>query len=313
MFKLFRDSIFNPKNIIHYRAKRIGFVLLYMLIISLFLGFSRIVGPLKYQGLNYNDKLKISRTFKDTDARIADGIFISSNTYIIELSDVNVAFIKTGGAISELSGNAVNIIILGDKIYYVVGVVNASAVELSTISELSGDLQNVNLYNINENSEFFTSINNVLLSFKPLFIGTYFVIGMINAIIEMLMYALITYLFMAVFYRVGDYMKKGQLFKMLIFATTAVIIAETLISLLSIGGALSFIMILASLIPLIVLEREIMKRIRMKILGESLMNNSSIIDKVNDIIKKTQDEKIEKDDNDIDYDADQDDTNSDSD
>ena len=94
-------------------------------IISLFLGFSRIVGPLKYQGLNYNDKLKISRTFKDTDARIADGIFISSNTYIIELSDVNVAFIKTGGAISELSGNAVNIIILGDKIYYVVGVVNA--------------------------------------------------------------------------------------------------------------------------------------------------------------------------------------------
>ena len=70
MFKLFRDSIFNPKNIIHYRAKRIGFVLLYMLIISLFLGFSRIVGPLKYQGLNYNDKLKISRTFKDTDARI---------------------------------------------------------------------------------------------------------------------------------------------------------------------------------------------------------------------------------------------------
>ena len=301
MFKLFRDSIFNPKNIIHYRAKKGGFVFLYMLILSLLLGFANIAPSINYKGLDYDQKVKISKAFKDTDARIEDGIFLSSTTIVLNVDNITIGFLSSYSDISEFGNNMPQYVVMYDKICIVT--LSSNTNTITTISELSSDLRYVELYNLNEESEFFNIINDIVLSFKPFYLTILFIYGMISAFVDMLIYAAITYLFMTAIYRVGNYMKKGQLFKMLIFATTSVVIAEAILSLFNITGLFSFIIILASLVPLVLLEREIMKRIRMKILGEQMLNNQNIVDKVNDLIKKNKNNENDE----IDYDADDDD------
>ena len=91
---------------------------------------------------------------------------------------------------------------------------------------------------------------------------------------------------------------------MLIYASTSVILMESLIILFNVNSVYSWLLIFISFIPLYLLEREIIGRIRMKIFGSSVINNQGIMDKVNEFLKEKQEQTDENKDSldDVKYD-----------
>ena len=157
-------------------------------------------------------------------------------------------------------------------------------------------LQNVNLYELNDDSVFFIEIDNLIQSYKPSIVTFAFIVGIFQGLFAMLTYSAITYLFLTLMLRANRFMKRGQLFKMLIFSSTAVVVAEALLELFNITGILVWLFLMAAFIPLYILEREIANRIKIKIFGDGVINNPSVMDKIN---KAIQDKEENENNNDI--------------
>ena len=302
MFKLLRDSIFNPKNIIAYRAKKVGFTLLYMIFLALIMGLSTCASSFSYKELGYTEKMELMSGFNNSNAKITDGVYKSDNTFTVKISRVNLTFVKDKDSIKDVKEED-KFVVLGDGLYLLIASYPTNQLyKLDDLTNLSQEFNTINLVNLTEDSVFFTELNKVVLVYRNYVIAGLFMTGFFQAFVFMLGYALLTYFFMVVFFRIGDFMKKGQLFKMLIYASTSVILMESLMILFNVNAVYSWLLILISFIPLYLLEREIIKRIKMKIIGSSFSNDQGLINKINDFIKNQQEEE---------YDADEEDDNRD--
>ena len=297
MFKLFRDSIFAPKNIIHYRAKSGWFTFFYMMLVALIMGIVFMVKPISYTGLTYHEKRDIISAFKNTDSKIQSGIYYSTYEKEIEVNGITIGFYSTNNYVYNMENPPV-FAVIGGSIYYVMSAASGNRLYLyEDISELPEKLQNINLYELDETSECFDEINNLISYYKPMVVALALLIGLIQGLISMLTYSLLTYGFMILMLRVDRFMKKGQLFKMLIFSSTAIVVTESLIELFGISGILIWLFLFVSFIPLFILEREITKRIKIKMFGDGVINNPSVMDKINEAIEKRENNNEE--DNDV--------------
>ncbi|MBP5343090.1 DUF1189 family protein [bacterium] len=307
MFKLFRDSIFAPKNIIHYRAKSGWFTFFYVFLVTAFMGLVTMSRPLAYSSLSFLDKKEIVSKFENTDAEIQNGELITTDEIEIYLEKVTIGFYSSLEFLNVVP-SPTPIAVVQDKIYYVrESTFGRDLLEIVEIKDLSADFLNVNLHALDLDSPIFTAIDNLILKYKPYVVTISFIVGTISGAISMMAYALISYLFFSISLNTGKFMKKGQLFKMMTFASTSVVLMLALIRLFNLNGLLIFIFLLISFIPLSILEREIARRIRAKVLGEGLLGDKIVRDKINEMmnnIDNTEEDNLSRDDTNDDDDDD---------
>jgi len=298
MFKLLRDAIFYPKNIIHYRAKSTGFVVLYMLLVSLIMALSTASKAIGFNGMEYENKIKLADAFEENNSYIMDGKFYSDKSFIVELDGYSIGFIKNDGEIKDLKDTPAFVVKDNYLMLLISGGVQTAGYNISELTDISENYRNLNLKETKATSACYVELDNFLMQYKPLYAVILFFAGLIDGIFYMLGFALITYIFLNMLFKANKYMKKGQLFKMLIFASTLVVFVESFTILLNLGTVASWLALLVSFIPLYVLEKEIAIRIRMKELGQKAMDNQSVIDKINEMINNKLNDEDNDDNND---------------
>ena len=284
MFKLLRDSIFNPKKIIYYRAKKVWFVILYMILVGLFLGFAYASKPLSMKPMTFSDRREIIDAFINKNAKIENGVYNADENVQLIVSNYYFTFYKS---IDDLKNDTeyTDFAICMESVYFVTSSTRRNVFKISTIVDVDENFKNVDLSHLSPDSAIFDSLTTLLNKAKVSVSIVSLLYGTFGAIVAMLVYALIAYLFLILLMRAGDFMKKSQLYKMLIFASTAVIVGRSIDTLFNLPFFISLIVVVLGFIPLYVLEREIMLRIRMKLLGDNFMNNKSVIDKINNMLK----------------------------
>ena len=164
--------------------------------------------------------------------------------------------------------------VFGDR--YTIRKVN----KLSYYSEL---FKNVDLSNLNENSEFFSALNAMIKKNKLPFFLRDALVAMAIEFATWIVIALTSYWFANIFFGAKNYMKKGQLFKMLIFATTAYNVAFNFIIVLGLTGFIQFVLVGVSLIPLTIFEREILMRIRLFQLSKGMIKDEDLANKLQEL------------------------------
>lgn len=311
MFSLFRDSIFYPKKIIYYRNKKGWFVFLYMLVLALLYSFCAIATSIPYKGLDYSDKAEVIDGFKGSDAYISDSIFYSSSNLYVEFDGVLFGFAKSGTqSVDDFLGSttkSVDYVIIGSDVYGVATNLTKISYKVTTISELSqmvsnsDSIANINLANLDEDSGFFTSVNEIIAKEKPSYLTQTFFIALAVGFASILFFALITYLFVILVFKAQQYMKKAQLFKMLVFASTAIMLALSINVCVNLSY-FSYLLLLVSLIPMYILEREILMRIRLFQISKGIITDPNLIEKIKEAQEKQENNDNDSDDNDDDDD-----------
>lgn len=298
MFKLFRDSIFRPKKIIAYRAKPVWFVILYVLILSLIVAFCASYRSLFYSKTTYSEKIEIIYEFSGTDARIDDYRYTSSKNHLITLDYTTILFTPSEEKLKDfLEENTAEFVVYGDSLYHLV-VIGArySIIKISKISELSESFRYVELSTMDTSSEFFNGLDQMITLFRPVLFTLDTLVGFFLNLTGWLFIALLSYWFANLFYGAKFYMKKGQLYKMLIFATTSYNIATAFVYVVGLTGVLLFVLIAASLIPLTVFERELLVRIRLFQLSKGMIKDEELAKRLQEMSEdKDNNENEEKD------------------
>ncbi len=310
MLKLIRDSIFKPKNIIYYRAKKPWFVILYVLLLSILLGLAYFSKPISQRKLTVSEKITIVDAFSNTDAKIQNGAYTSTKNVEVIIKGYVFKFYKS---VDDMNSDKdyVDISICGDSIYYCLSTFqNTKAFrKISTITEVNEKFKNVELNHLSVNSSIFVELSNIVEKYMTSTSVLLFFNGFVYGITTMLFFALVVYLFMIAFIKAGNYMKKSQLYKMLVFATTSLILVNIINTLFPLPTIIYFVLLFLGFIPLYILEREILLRIRMKIIGDGIIKSKSFMDKLNDIlsVNNNDNDNDESNDDNVDYDSDEED------
>ena len=293
MFKLLRDSIFRPKRIIAYRAKKPWFVILYVLIVSLIVGFSASYKTLFYSKTSYAEKIEIAYEFNGSDAKFNEYNYVSSKNHTITLGDDVILFTPSEAKLEYyLSSSYTDYIVFGDTFYRPVLMGNSYILlKIAKLKDYSELFRNVDLSSITTDSEFFNAIDALIKTNRPIVFMFYFALYLIINLFGWLMITLLSYWFANLFYGAKNYMKKGQLFKMLLFATTSYNIVTAFLYITDFGGIIRFILIAASLIPLMSFEREILLRIRLFQLSKGMIKDEELAKKLQELNDKNKDDK----------------------
>lgn len=307
MFKLFRDSIFAPKKIIMYRSKPWWFILLFILILVVIGGASSVLSGVSYSSPTIAEKLDTIESFKNTDAKITNYNFSSSSNKTLKYGTTSVGFVSNKDNLKEyLSSSSPDYVVVGDSLYYVAYTYfTYSTIIVSKLSDLSTHLESVDLSNLIISSDFFQGVEETIKKYKMPYLFSVGLMTVIDQVLTILSVALICFVLSILFYQAQKYIKKGQLFKMYIFASTLLLIIEDLMMLLGISSDYSFIASLIGFIPYYLLQREFYLRIRLF----ELTKQAASSDEAASLLKAIQDKMNLKkhDDNDNDNDDDNDD------
>ena len=293
MFKLFRDSLFRPKKIIAYRDKPGWFVLFYVLIISLVVAFCASYEPLFYSKTTYSEKIEIAYEFNETDAKIVNFVYSSTNNHVITLGNTTILFAPNEQKLNYfLEDNIADFVVMGDSIYSLIVVgTRYSIIKIGKLSGLSEWFKFVDLPYLNPNSEFFNGLDESIKLFRPVI----FALDMITAytlnLFGWLFIALLSYWFANLFYGAKYYMQRWQLYKMLVFATTSYNIATGFIYVVGLSGFFQFALIAVSLIPLMAFEREILVRIRLFQLSKGMIKDEELAKKLQEMNEDKENEE----------------------
>ena len=293
MFKLLRDSLFRPKKIIAYRAKPGWFVFLYVLILSIIVAFCSSYKSLFYTKLTYAERIEITYEFNGTDAIISDYVYSSSKNHVITLGDTTILFTPNEDKLSYfLEDNIADFVVMGDGLYNLIVVgTRFSILRIGKLSELSESFKNVNLSTVDSNDDFFKGLDEVISLFRPLMFALDMGTALIINIFGWLFIALLSYWFANLFYGAKFFMMRGQLYKMLIFATTSYNIATAFVYIANISGFLQFGLIALSLIPLMAFERELLIRIRLFQLSKGMIKDEELAKKLQEMNEDKENEE----------------------
>lgn len=292
MFSLFRDSIFRPKRIIDYRRKPAWFVVLYVSILIIFGGICALIPKVSYSEISQTDKILVVNKFKGTGASLTDYVYQSDSMITIDIEGYTIAFL-------DASTDATNLNITADLIVYngylyASGVFYKTFTKLISLKDVSSKFENVDLSNMTIDSPFFDGINEFISRFRVTYLLLCFGIGAINQIGILFVFTLMSFVFCLIFYKAGDFIKKSQLFKMLLFAYTLTLVVEGIVMAVGISGTLiEYLLVGLSIIPSIILEREISIRIKVYQFNNGLLNDPYVKQKIQDFIdqQKKKDEE----------------------
>lgn len=298
MFKLFRDSIFSPRKIIFYRAKPAWFTLLYVLILFIITFFALNLKTITSNKINYGERLRIVQVFRNTDAKITDYSYVSNKSYMIDTGEFSLV-LSPSEYLAEIaiSNYAPDYIVVGNNVYLVFYYsLSYSLIKLGTLNSYLSE-GNLNLYELNEDNEVFTGLNKITNGNKVIYMFTNGLLEASLNIIGTIIVSLIAYLFLIGFYRAHAFMRKGQLFKMLIYGSTLYLLVRDIQSLFGFGGFLGFVLFALSLIPLFTLEKEITRRIIFYQISKGIIKDEELIEKFRRISER-ENKKENKDDED---------------
>lgn len=293
MFNVIRDSIFKPREIIKYRTKPWWFVLIYVVIFSLVSGFSIIVPSLTYSGLSYTQKQEVVQSFSELDSASIDnnGVYHGSSNVIVSFGQISFGFVSEAGEISDFytSSTVPTYVVAGDSVYtLLVSSIYQNSILIGKLTDLSPRFNNVNLKTITTDSEIFIGIDEVISEYKPSVLTGTFFIGFFEGAIYMLGYALFAFLLVILFFHGHKYMKKSQLYKMMLFGSTAMVLVQSVINMLNISSMWIYLLLIIGFIPLYIIQRELFVRIRMFQLAKDMRDQNLM----------NQDLNINHDDND---------------
>ena len=295
MYKIFRDSLFAPKKLINYRFRSGWNIALYIFILLLFGGLCSIIPHLSYNNISSTETISIINSFNKTDAYISDYIYHSSNDVTITIKGFTVKFIDKDKEINES--------ILTADYYVYNGSLYAYAIfkmeKISDLKDISTHFENVQLYNLDEESEVFLGINEFIKQHKPTFLISTFFSFMLGELGLLMLFTLISYLFCVGIYKMRYYIVKGQIFKILIISFTATLMAENLVAILPYNvGNLEYLLIFLSLIPSMIVEREMLRKIRIYQYKNNLLSDPILKEAIEKMLEKEgKIEKKEDDDN----------------
>ena len=293
MFKLFRDSLFRPKRIIAYRAKKGWFVFLYVLLITIIVGFCASYRALFYTKTTYSEKIQIVYEFNGSDARFSEYNYVSTRNHTITLGEYTILFSPNENKLEYYLNNYyADYVVYGDTLYRPVLIGNGySLLKISKLKEYSELFMNIDLSTITIESEFFDALDEFTKINRPILFTYYYLAFSTMNLVGWFMIVLLSYWFANAFYGAKNYMKKGQLFKMLIFATTSYNLATALLYIVDVTGILRFILIAISLIPLMAFEREILLRIRLFQLSKGMIKDEELAKKLQEMNDKNKEDK----------------------
>ncbi|MCR5564362.1 MAG: DUF1189 domain-containing protein [Gammaproteobacteria bacterium] len=294
MFKLLRDSIFRPRNIIAYRAKPFWFSLLYFLMILVFgveLSNSR---PFAHTKMTYEDKLLMTQALHESNGKIEDYKYTGTRSVSFEAMGFEIGFMPNTESLKEfLESSTPDFVVIGEKIYSLTYISTRAIItevdKLSSYEELNGlDFTQVTTEN--------AALNNFITSFANKFrwnhVLRYAGVNAGSIILVWFGITLISFIFMLVLYQANQFMKVGQLFKMLFYSGTAIALYEIFTLVLGISTIYVFVLGLFALIPVFALERQIKLRIRLYQMSKGLIKDEELMkklqelnDKINGIIR----------------------------
>ncbi len=246
MFHLFGDSFVNPQGVIESRNKKGFFVLFYILVIAVIMSIGTILSVVLYKGMDYSDRLEISNDIisQDVACTVVDGVLSCTEKDGYEkITNFGIAIYLIGdpNKYSEVKSDEISIVVYQDEVFLTLMGQKYYSVK---INELPSSLSNIDF---KDKESILTNlcdgIEEITLAYKWTF-GIPAIIGVvISNIFVYLLIAFINYIFMLSFRQV---MPGKQLFKIIVFAITPIMIAITLNSLLSYGVVLYFALFLGA-------------------------------------------------------------------
>ena len=294
MFKLLRDSIFNPKNIIAYRAKPFWFSLLYFLMILTLGVVLTSIKPFTQTKMTYEDRLLMTQALHESKGKIEEYKYTGTRSVSFTAMGFEIAFSPNTDSFKEfLEISAPDFVVIGEKIYSLTYISTRAIIteidKLSSYEEING----LDFAQVTTETE---ALNNFITKFTNKFRWNHVLrYAGVNAGSIMLIWfgiTLISFIFMLVLYQANQYMKVGQLFKMLFYSATAIALYEIFTLVLGISTIYVFILGLFALIPVFALERQIKLRIRLFQMSKGLIKDEDLMkklqelnDKINGIIR----------------------------
>lgn len=283
MFAVIRDSIFRPRSLPKYRNKSGLFVFFYVLILSILFCLSGMVPYINNRGLDSLDKERIIETFSSSDAKITDSIFSSSESYMLSLQGQYFAFLADDENISTFlnkTSENIDYVIYKDSIYRILNAYTKFVLKTDTIKELSSRIEhkdgmdNVILSSLTPDSDFLLAFNEMISEYNKFYFVEYTLNNFVTSLIIILVYPLIMYMFIMIFMKASRYMKKSQLYKLLIFSSTLILIVRAFLLMIHLGY-FELIFVLISFIPMFILQKDIVVRIRLAQISQYMENNKN--------------------------------------
>ena len=294
MFKLLRDSIFRPKNIIAYRAKPFWFSLLYFLMILVFGLLLTSIKPFTQTKLTYEDRLLMTQALHESKGKIEDNKYVSNKSVSFNAMGFDIAFSPDAKSFEEfLEISSPDFVVIGEKIYSLTYI--STRAIITHIDELK-NFEGINGLDFSTVTTDTEALNNFITKFTNKYrwnhVLRYAGVNAGSIILIWFGITLISFLFMLILYQANQFMKVGQLFKMLFYSATSVALYEIFTLILGISSIYIFILGLFALIPVFALERQIKLRIRLYQMSKGLIKDEDLMkklqelnDKINGIIR----------------------------
>ncbi len=291
MYKIFRDSLFNPKKLINYRFRSGWNIALYLILLLLFGGLCSIIPLFSFKEISSVDKISFINSFENTDAYLSDYIYHSSQDITVKIEGYTVKFIDQAREIKESMLTADFYVYNGSLYAYAIFKMD----KILDLKDVSIHFENIFLSSINENSELFLGINELIKQYKPVYIVSTFFMFIMGEFGLLMLLTVMSYLFCIGIYKMKYYIPKGQLFKILIISYTSTILAESLVALLPFKlGIFEYILMFMSLIPSLIVEREMLKKIRIYQYKNNLLSDPILKESIKELLEREEDNNKNK-------------------
>lgn len=283
MFKLFRDSIFRPRRIIAYRQKSAFFMIVYSLILAMISGICVGVRYLSYTKTTYNDRFVLTEAFDGSDAHFSNYSYYSTKSYTINVGEYVFGFVPESRLKEYITTTDIDFYVCGNKVYETLYIGNlVESIKVADLTNYS-EFENVDLSNLTVRSEFYSGFSKLIKDLSWKYALTAFSYQTVNSLISLYMISLLAFVLALLFYQAGRYMKKGQLFKMVVYGCTLYSLAESVVVLFGLSGIIAYIIPLIALIPEFILEREILMRIRLYQFSQGLIKDEELAAKLKEL------------------------------
>ncbi|MCR5741104.1 MAG: hypothetical protein K6G38_01400 [Gammaproteobacteria bacterium] len=292
--------MFRPKRIIAYRAKPVWFTILYVALILLVCSFAFVLRSVTFNKMSYQDRLNTVQVLHNKNASFSDYKFSASKNIVFNAGEYEILLTPSKDLLNKYleEGNP-DYLIYDGGIYIPLFIANrVILIGCGSLSDYSTFFSNADLGDLDVESEFFTGLENIINKNKLKFSMIVLVLDAGSLLLSWMVIVLISFFFQVVFFQAGRFMKKSQLFKMLLFSTTAYTIGYTITTLLNLNGLLSLLIFAVSLYPLFSLEREIMMRIRIYQFSKGLIQDEELREKIRKLNERLNDKSSNKDEND---------------
>jgi len=267
MFEVFANSIAQPKLILNYHNKKVGFVILYLIFLVLLMSISTFVFFISTKTEPINEEITGCEIIEGSLACTGENYDIN-NKY--QIYDFNLYLLTEEASIGEINNiSDFALIIQGSKLTVMVG------------ERTINSIQFVSVYNIDSIEQAVS-----ILKFSIIFAGV--TLGILSNLFILLFIILISTI---PFLRFKSYIRYGKIFKLLTFASSPMAFLFAIYNLLNFDVLIFFILMLFAYRSVFTLQKEIY----FKVMKNQSINNYR--ESVENYQEETKEDNEEEDNN----------------